>query len=65
MKVCEMPYEHINLEEFEKSALEIINGVKNAKTTEAKELHGGGLFLRFYPKRTRKKDKFFPQKKER
>ena len=34
MKVSEMPYEHINLEEFEKAALEIINGVKNAKSAD-------------------------------
>lgn len=34
MKVCDMPYEHINFEEFEKTALEIINGVKNAESAD-------------------------------
>ena len=34
MKVSEMPYEHIPLEEFQKSALEIIEGVKNAKSSD-------------------------------
>ena len=34
MKVSEMPYEHINFEEFEKNALEIINGVRNAKSAD-------------------------------
>ena len=34
MKVSEMPYEHINFEVFEKNALEIINGVRNAKSAD-------------------------------
>ena len=34
MKVSEMPYEHIPYEEFEKIAVEIINGVKNAKNAD-------------------------------
>ncbi|MBQ6701175.1 MAG: hypothetical protein IJM98_11010, partial [Oscillospiraceae bacterium] len=34
MKVSEMPYEHIPFEEFEKTALEVINGVKNAKNAD-------------------------------
>ena len=34
MKVSEMPYEHIDFVEFEKSALSIINGVKNAENVD-------------------------------
>lgn len=34
MKVSEMPYEHIPFEEIEKTALEIISGVKNAKDAD-------------------------------
>ena len=34
MKVNEMPYEHIPFDEFEKSAIEVINGVKNAKNAD-------------------------------
>ncbi len=34
MKVCEMPYEHIVFEDFEKAAKEIINGVKNAENAD-------------------------------
>ena len=34
MKVSEMPYEHIPFDEFEKNALEVINGVKNSKNAD-------------------------------